>query len=73
MSIIAETIELVPGYGVMLSQRQLDEAVDNSNNSGTRLIRHLMSAFFPKEVLAKSSALGGRINTALDKDIPYGG
>lgn len=61
-------IELVPGYGVMLSQRQLDEAVDNSNNSGTRLIRNLMSAFFPKEVLAKFSALG-RINTALDKDI----
>ena len=62
-------IEPVPGYGVMLSQRQLDEAVDNSNNSGTRLVRNLMSAFFPKEVLAKSSALGGRINTALDKDI----
>ena len=62
-------IELVPGYGIMLSQRQLDEAVDNSAGSATRLIRNLMSTFFPKEVLAKSSALGGRTNKALDKDI----
>lgn len=55
-------VELVPGYGIMLSQRQLDEAIDNSADSPTRLIRNLMSAFFP-------SALGGRINKALDKDI----
>ena len=62
-------VELVPGYGVVLSQRQIDEAIDNSNNSPTRLIRHLMSAFFTKEVLSTSSALGGRKNNALDKDI----
>ena len=62
-------VELVPGYGVVLSQRQVDEALDNSNNSPTRLIRHLVSAFFTKEVLATSSALGGRRNSALDKDI----
>ena len=62
-------VELVPGYGVVLSQRQIDEAIDNSNNSPTRLIRHLISAFFTKEVLATSSALGGRKNNALDKDI----
>ena len=64
-----KTIELVPGYGVMFSQRQLDEALDNSDNSGTRLIRNLMSTFFPKEVLATSSVLGGKTNKALDKDI----
>ena len=62
-------VELVPEYGVMLSQRQLDEAIDNSADSPTRLIRNLMSTFFPREVLAKSSALGGRTNKALGKDI----
>lgn len=34
--------ELVPGYGEMLSQRQLDEALDNSANSPT----HLINVFF---------------------------
>lgn len=62
-------VELVPGYGVVLSQRQLDEAIDSSAGSPTRLIRNLMSSFFTKEVLAASSALGGRTNKALDKDI----
>lgn len=62
-------VELVPGYGVRLSQRQLDEAVDSSNHSPTRLIRNLISVFFTKEVLAASSAYGGRHNGALDQDI----
>lgn len=62
-------VELVPGYGVRLSQRQLDEAVDNSSGSGTKLIRNLMSIFFSRETLASSSALGGRQNPALDQDI----
>ena len=62
-------VELVPGYGVLLSQRQLDEALDNSAGSPTRLVRNLVSSFFTKEVLASSSALGGRVNKALDQDI----
>ena len=52
-----------------LSQRQLDEAVDNSSGSPTRLVRNLMSIFFSKETLATSSALGGRTNQVLDPDI----
>lgn len=62
-------VELAPGYGVTLSKRQLDEAVDSSAGLPTRLIRNLMAAFFPKEVLASSSAYGGRVNAALDADI----
>ena len=62
-------VELVPGYGVVLSQRQLDEVIDNSGNSPTRLIRNLMSSFFTREVLASLSALGGRMNKALDNDV----
>ena len=41
-------VELVPGYGAELS-RQIDEAIDNSNSSPIRLIRHHMSAFFTKD------------------------
>ena len=63
-------VELVPGYGVQLSQRQLDEAIDNSSGSGTKVIRNLMSIFFfSTEMLASSSALGGHRNPALDQDI----
>ena len=62
-------VELVPGYGVQLSQRQLDVAIDNSSGSATKLIRNLMSVFFSRETLASSSALGGRQNLALDQDI----
>ena len=38
-------------------------------NSPTRLIRDLMSSFFTREVLASSSAMGGRTNKALDNDV----
>ena len=62
-------IELVPGYGVYLTQKQLDAAVGNSNNSPTRLIRSLMSTFFTPDVLASSSACGTRRHKALDSDI----
>lgn len=64
-----QVVELVPGYGVQLSQRQLDEALDGSNQSPTRLIRNLLSVFFSKDILASSSAYGGRKNAALDRDI----
>ena len=63
-----QLVELVPGYGVQLSQRQLDEALDSSNHSPTRLVRNLLSVFFTKDVLASSSAYGGRKNVALDGD-----
>lgn len=62
-------VELVQGYGVRLSRRQLDEALDNSSGSSTKLIRNLMSVFFSKDVVAASSALGGRKNQALHQDI----
>ena len=62
-------IELVDGYGVFLTQRQLDEAVQQSAGSPTKLIRNLMSIFFHPELLAKSSAFGTRTHPALDEDI----
>ena len=62
-------VEMVPGYGVQLSQRQLDVAIDNSSGSATKLIRNSMSVFFSRVALASSSALGGRQNLALDQDI----
>ena len=62
-------IELVPGYGVYLTQKQLDAAVDASKGSPTKLIRNLMGVFFTPDVLAVSSAQGTRNNRALDSDI----
>ena len=62
-------LELVTGYGVMITQRQLDEAERESNGSPTRLIRNLMSTFFTHEELARSSCYGTRKNKPLDKDI----
>ena len=64
-----KTIELVPGYGVFLTQKQLDMAVDGAKNSPTRLIRNLMNVFFTPETLATSSACGTRKHKALDGDI----
>ena len=40
-----------------------------SQNSPTGLIWNLDATFFPKEVLSRSSTLGGRLHPALDKDI----
>ena len=62
-------IELVEGYGVYLSKRQLDEAVDQSNDSPTKLIRNLVSVFFTPSVMASSSCGGTRKFSALNKDI----
>ena len=61
-------IELVEGYGVHLTQRQLDGAVSGAK-SNTHLMRNLLGVFFTKEVLATSSALGTRRHKALDKQI----
>ena len=63
-------IELVEGYGISVTKRALDDAVDSSRNSGTRLIRNLMCLFFSEEELSKSNACGGgQKHTALDPDI----
>ena len=62
-------VELVPGYGVVITQRQLDEAIGESNDSPTRLIWNLMWVFFTREELARFSCYGSPFNAALDKDI----
>ena len=62
-------VELVPGYGVYLTPRQLDEAVASGNGKPTKLMRCLLSVFFEPQVMAQSSALGSRANKPLDKDI----
>ena len=64
-----KAIELVPGYGVFLTQRQLDAAIDGANDTPTRLMRNLIGTFFTPEVLAVSSALGTRVHVGLDRDI----
>ena len=62
-------IELVEGYGVYLTQRQLDGAVSGAK-SNTHLMRNLLGVFFfTKEVLATSSACGTRRHKALDQNI----
>ena len=62
-------IELVPGHGVVLTQRQLDAANASSKGNPTRQIRSLVSVFFTPEVLAISSAMGTRRHQALDSEI----
>ena len=62
-------IELVPGYGVLLTQKQLDAAINASRGNATRLIRNLTGIFFPPEVLAVSSAMGTRKHQGLDNDV----
>lgn len=64
-------VELVPGYGVVITQRQFDEAIRESNGSPTRLIWNLMWVFFTREELARSSCYGSPFNAALDKDIIF--
>ena len=64
----ANQVELVPGYGIYIAAKQLDE-VKSSGHSPTKLIRNLLTAFFEPQVLAASSALGSRKNPALNKDI----
>ena len=53
-----------------MDKRSLDDAVDSSRRSPTRLIRNLIAALFPTDVLAKSNACGGGTkHQALDKDV----
>ena len=63
-------IELVEGCGIFVTKRALDDAVDSSQNSGTRLIHTLISIFFSEDKLSRSNACGGgKKHTALDPDI----
>jgi len=55
----------VEGYGVYLTQHQLDHALDQSGNVHT----NLMNVFFQPDVLASSSVYGTRKHPALDRDI----
>jgi len=64
----AKRLELVEGYGVYLTVRQLDEAEDQSGTSPTHLIRNLM-IFFTPSVMAASSCFGSWKLPALSKDI----
>ena len=57
------------GYGIYLSNRQLDEAVDTAGGSPTKLMRHLIGVFFTRDVLASSSVYGKGKNPSLDRDI----
>ena len=51
-------IELVKGYGVKCTQRQLDEVESNSSGSATKMIRNFMDAFFTEKELGQSSCYG---------------
>lgn len=62
-------MELVEGYGVYISKRQLDEAIDQSCKSATRLMRNLLMVFFTPSVLAQSSCFGTRKFAKLNTDI----
>ena len=64
----ANKVELVPGYGVYITSKQLDLIKSNSN-SATKLLRNLLMVFFTPQTLASSSALGSRKNQPLDKCI----
>lgn len=64
-----KTIELVKGYGVYITQRQLDEAEAQSSGVATRLLRNLLMVFFTPSVLGSSSCLGNRKFPALNQDI----
>ena len=62
-------IELVKGYGVKCTQRQLDEVEANSSGSATKMIRNFMDTFFTEEELGRSSCYGNRNNDRLDGDV----
>ena len=47
----------------------MDEAVDMSGSSPTKLIRNILMVFFSPQTLANSSAFGTRKFQALDKPI----
>jgi len=64
-----EKVELVPGYNVYTTPRQLHEAVASSGRRPTRLIQALLSVFFNNHTLDRSSALGSRYHPAIDPNI----
>jgi len=67
MQVEQKVVELVPGYGVTLTQRKV---ISNSGSSPTRMIRLLMSAFFDEDVLATSSCFGSGVShSKLDEDV----
>ena len=51
-------MQLVSGYGVWLTARQLDEAVAPSNGKATKLMCPLLSVLLEPHMVAQSSALG---------------
>lgn len=63
-----KSIELMEGYRVMLTKRQLDCAVDCAGSSPTKLMRNLLSVFFSADILAESSVLGKKGRAPLDRD-----
>lgn len=71
MQLQPKKVELVEGYGIFLSQPQLDAAVENGGTP-TKLMRNLLNVFFSMETLAESSAYGSRGRPALDPDILTG-
>lgn len=64
------TQELVEGYGVIITKKQLVAAESKFGSSATKLIRNLVSCFFTPEVLSVSTAYGSRGGrSGLDKDV----
>ena len=51
-------MEIVSGYGVWLTARQLDEVTEPSNRKATKLMCPLLSVFLEPHMVAQSSALG---------------
>ena len=60
---------LVPGYTVYVTQPQVDEVVDSSGGSATKMMQNPLMVFFTPNVLAKSSCFGSRKFPGLQKDI----
>ena len=66
-----KVIEIVAGYGITCTQRQIDEVEASSNNSPTKMVRLLLNVFFTEEELATSSCYGSGATKKhrLDEDI----
>ena len=64
-------IELVDGYGIYITRRVLDDAVDSCQSSPTRLIRNVICIFFSNDSSLSLMPCGKGRNsyTALDQDI----
>ncbi|XP_065893631.1 uncharacterized protein [Dysidea avara] len=65
-----KVVELVPGYGITCTQRQIDEVNSNGSSSPMKMLRLLMAVFFSEEAMANSSCYGsGNTDQKLDDDI----